>query len=358
MPQPILRVPIQEKLADGRSPRTSSPRKGVLRGLTVAAFVALGTMICVASAGAAPLSTCGTLKTLGGTYLLTWNLTSCETCLMVANDRITIDLAGHTISRPPDCVGDVITAGVTDGGVPRQGTTVKNGTIMGFDFGVFLLFSSRNLIRNLTSSSNSVDGILVGDRSLVKDSVIEDNGDNGILIGDFGQVQGCTITGHNQGANGFGILGGSHLLVTDNTVMDNRFGISASDFATLSFNDSLWNVFAGVSAGNNSLITGNQANDNGSGIAVGGLSSVSYNTSSRNMRGGGIDVGFDNTHRVTGNSLVTGNTTNDNGDAGVTAWCPITAPSTVTNNNSLGNGGAPPSPNYLFNGLCRTANNK
>jgi hypothetical protein len=51
---------------------------------------------------------------------------------VVANDRITIDLVGHMISRPPDCVGDVVTAGVTDNATPRQGTTVKNGKIIAF----------------------------------------------------------------------------------------------------------------------------------------------------------------------------------------------------------------------------------
>ena len=351
MPQPILRVQIQEKLANGHLPRTHIPRKGLLRGLTLAAFAALGTMICVASAGAASLSTCGTLKSPGATYVLTQDLTGCVTCLVVAADRITIDLATNVISPPFElCAGS---AGVTDGGVARQGTTVKNGTIMGFDVGVFLGASSRNLIRNLTSSYNSADGIRVGDRSLVKDSVIAYNDENGIIIGNFGQVQGCAIIGHNQGASGFGIFGASRLLVTDNTVTDNLVGISASDFATVSFNEFLGNSFTGVSAGNNSLVTGNKANDNGAGIAVGGFSSVSYNVSSGNTNGG-IDVGFN-----TGNSLITGNTTNGNGDAGVTAWCPSTAPSTVTNNNSLRNGGgALPQPNYLFNGLCRATNNR
>ena len=86
-------------------------------------------------------------------------------------------------------------AGVTDGGTPRQGTTVKNGTITGFAVGVFLASSTRNLIRNLESSANSADGILAGAHSLVKDCVIEDNGENGSIIEDFGQVQGCTING-------------------------------------------------------------------------------------------------------------------------------------------------------------------
>jgi hypothetical protein len=44
MPQPTLRVLIQEKLAHGRLARTNILRKGLLHGLTLAAFAALGTM--------------------------------------------------------------------------------------------------------------------------------------------------------------------------------------------------------------------------------------------------------------------------------------------------------------------------
>ncbi len=47
MTQPIRRVLIQETLANG---------KGLLRGLTLAAFAVLGTMTCVASVGAATRS--------------------------------------------------------------------------------------------------------------------------------------------------------------------------------------------------------------------------------------------------------------------------------------------------------------
>jgi hypothetical protein len=75
-----------------------------LRGLTLAAFAALGTMTCVASAGAATAITeCMTLSTFGGAYVLANDLASCGgTCLEVDNDRITIDLAGHTIAGPLD----------------------------------------------------------------------------------------------------------------------------------------------------------------------------------------------------------------------------------------------------------------
>ena len=63
-------------------------------------------------------------------------------------DRITIDLAGYTISGSCEGVG----AGVTDSGTALQGTTVKNGTIKGFADGVLLANSTSNQILNLTSS--------------------------------------------------------------------------------------------------------------------------------------------------------------------------------------------------------------
>jgi hypothetical protein len=166
--------------------------KGLLRALTLAAFAALGTMTFVASAGAATqIDVCRDLSSLGETYVLTRALTSCGTCLVVANDRITIDLAGRTISAY--CAG--VGAGITDGGIAVQGTTVKNGTITGFEVGVALGASARTVIRNLEVSDNATHGLLLGPRSLVKSCLIQGNGQDGINIGEFGQVQDCTIGG-------------------------------------------------------------------------------------------------------------------------------------------------------------------
>jgi parallel beta-helix repeat protein len=364
MTQPILRVLNQEKLANGHSPHAHIPRiwgrpgthpamsKGLLRALTLAAFAMLGTLTCVASAGAAEaIKSCGTLGTFGRIYVLAADLTSCGDCLVVTRDRITIDLAGYTISGACDGVG----AGVTDSGTALQGTTVKNGTIKGFADGVFLANSTSNQIPNLTSSGNSGDGINVGARSNVKGCVIEDNGLNGLIIGDFGHVQDCTITGHfgteESGGSGisggFGIVGAARLLVRDNDVVDNRVGILVGDSSNVSFNTASNNVFSGLFASNRSLVTGNTTNGNGTaGITTGGNTNVSHNTSNGN--GGGIAVGVDGVFDGT-RSLVTGNTTNDNDGAGVEAWCP----STVTNNNSSGNGS-----NYTLNGPgCQDKNN-
>jgi hypothetical protein len=207
MTQPILRVLIQEQLAYGRLPRIQIPRiwgdprngeprdggeetvtraqrthpamsNGLLRGLTLAAFAALGTMTCVASAGAATeITSCTTLSTFGEPYVLTADLTpdcgtcldltenptpDCGTCLVVANDRITIDLADHTISG--SCAGG---AGVTDGGTPRRLTTVKNGTITGFEVGVFSARAPATSFA-ISRSDNASHGLLRPSQ-LVKD---------------------------------------------------------------------------------------------------------------------------------------------------------------------------------------------
>jgi hypothetical protein len=312
MSQPILRVLIQEQLVNGRLPRTQIPRiwggprngKGLLRGLTLAAFTVLGTMTCVANAGAATrIDSCTELSTFGETYVLTGGLTptSCGTCLVVANDRITIDLAGRTISG---CGG----AGVTDGGIAVQGTTVKNGIITGFEIGVSLGASARTVIRNLEVSDNDTHGLLLGPRSLVKGCLIQGNGQDGINIGEFGQVQDCTIGGDGvaEGNGGFGIFGAGHLLITNNTVVGNLTGILVGgELSTVSFNTSSGNTVFGVLVfGKRSLITGNTTNGNGPGDAISGLSSVSDNTS------------------------------DEIGGVGIQASCP----STVTNNKSSGNG--------------------
>jgi hypothetical protein len=318
MTQPIRRVLIQEKLANGRLPRTHMLRKGLLRGLTLAALAALGTMTCVASAGAVTrIDSCGPLSAVGETYVLTKDLSACGDCLLVAGDRITIDLAGHAILGI--CADAAVGAGITDNGKARQGTVVKNGTIMGFGTGVDLGFSTRNEIRNLTSSANSADGIVVGDRSLMKSCLVEGNGQDGIVIrGDLGQVQDCTIGGSGtlDGNGRFGISGGSRLLITHNTVVGNLSGILVGFFSTVSFNTSSFNTISGVLALDHSLITGNKTIGNGTVpvIASDGVSSV-----------GGIDID-------------------------------VQCPSTVTNNTASGSMN-----NYNFNGpqsRCQTSNNK
>src|SRR5512144_2175872 len=109
---------------------------------------ALGAIASASSASAVtPLTSCATLDTFGGSYIVRANLVSCGPCFVIANDRITLDLGAHAVSGECPLFG----AGITDDGEPRRFTTVKNGAITGFSFGVNLGASSRSEIRNVQS---------------------------------------------------------------------------------------------------------------------------------------------------------------------------------------------------------------
>ena len=99
-----------------------------LRLALAAVLPALATMTWVTGAAAATtITTCGTLTKLGETYNLANDLTStsCETCLTVANNRITINLKNYVITADCDGSGPDIAAGISDGGIaatsPRSG---------------------------------------------------------------------------------------------------------------------------------------------------------------------------------------------------------------------------------------------
>jgi parallel beta-helix repeat protein len=265
--------------------------------LTLAAVLpALATMTWVTGAAAVTtVTTCGTLTKLGETYNLANDLTSCGTCLTVANNRITINLKNYFIigdcdGGPTLAVADVA-AGISDGGVARDLTTVRDGGIGGFDAGIDLTSSTRSTVLNVIALGNLLAGIAVGDNSLVKHNLAALNFVDGIVVGERSQVQG-----NEASANGFDGFGD------------------------------------GIFAGNRCLITQNTAEGNAEeGIATGGSCTVSFNTASGNGDDG-IDVGADEFFDGS-RSLVTSNTANDNGDVGIEVQCR----STVTFNNASGN---------------------
>ena len=130
-----------------------------LRTLAAAAIAAFS-LGPVAAAAVTPVSACGPLDKAGETYVLTADITlavSGQNCLIVSAERITIDLAGHTITGLTTNGG----AGISDDSRDRASTIVKNGTITNFGTGIFLNNSSRGTIRNVTTSDNGI-GIWIG----------------------------------------------------------------------------------------------------------------------------------------------------------------------------------------------------
>jgi hypothetical protein len=279
------------------------------RSLRVIAVVAIAIVTTLAGApqaragGVVNISTCQTLSGFNTVYRLTTDLTpttTCGDCLVVAADRITIDLQGHSITNT--CFGNGLA--ITDGRSARDLIVVKNGSITGYAIGVALESSTRVSVLGITSTFNLNVGIVVGARGLVKSSEVSGSV-FGIRVHDRSQVQQCN----------------AH---------DNGLGIS--------------------SVGDNCLITMNTANFNTVGIALPDANkcTVSYNTASNNsdvgIGAGGVSVGGSG-------HLVTQNVAMNNGSF---FDYTINCPSTVTNNTSTN--GFPTS--YLINGTdCHLANN-
>ena len=274
-----------------------------MAAVTVATVAALIWASAASAAGAVYISSCQTLSTSNAVYKLTADLASCGDCLVVASNRITIDLQGHSITG--DCESS---AGVTDGGIARDWTVVKNGSIASFRVGVLLSSSTRSQVRGIQVTSNII-GIWAGDNSLVTscsatfNRATDEEFGYGIIVGDHSQVEGCDAS-----RNGLtGILAGNHCLITRNTANLNiDEGIATGSSCIVSFNTAIFNEFDGIDVGDGSSASG-------------------------------------------AHSLVTGNYVFGNGDGGIEVTCP----SDVTNNTSSTNGS-----NYTFRGTnCHTGDN-
>src|SRR5262249_23270357 len=138
--------------------------------------------------------------------------------------------------------------------------TIKNGSISGFEFGIFITLSSRVSVLGITVSGSEVGIDVIGHQILVKSCVANNNG---VGVG----------------------VGFSHVQVEQCEASDNvDFGI-------------------GVAVDDDALVTRNVANRNGSdGIIVNGpATTVSYNTANDNY---GIGIKYFGTRLFTHNTAI------------------------------------------------------
>jgi hypothetical protein len=226
--------------------------------LAVALVSALAGADVVSAGGAVPISACQTLSDANTTYKLTADLIGCLECLVVANDKITIDLQGHSITS--SCGGG---AGIaSELNIGRDLIVIKNGSIKGYSFGIGLSTSRRVSVLGVTVRDNSTYGIAVGPDSLVKACEASGSG-IGVLVFDRGQVQQCNS---HDNANGIEAVG-DNCLITMITANENFFsGINVfGNKCTVSYNtannNSSTGIFAPFSARH--LITRNVALNNG-----------------------------------------------------------------------------------------------
>ena len=150
----------------------------------------------------------GDAITIDADYTLMSDMTFNGTGFIINADNITIDLNGHTItgnyppySKPPYSGVEAIN---------HSGVTIKNGTIRGFNVGIFLLGSNNNVISGIVTSENTYLGILVSasDGNLISNVTAVSNIQEGLRVASSQNNTITNTTSSNNGWHGLQISGG------------------------------------------------------------------------------------------------------------------------------------------------------
>ena len=196
------------------------------KSLVLARMLVIGLAVYASQATAqGKIEKCGPI-TSPGSYVLTKNLKAFGDCLKVEADFVTIDLNGFLIeaisargSSPGLGIFDVRFTGID---VPRDGVTVRNGTIKGF-LGGISLFGQFARIEGVRVLDSRQEGISVRGFSIVRDNIVARSGSAGISASAGGVVVGNVATGNGHA----GIAVSLASTVVNNTSTENEVdGIS------------------------------------------------------------------------------------------------------------------------------------
>lgn len=172
-------------------------RRVVGIGSTLALTV-LGVVVA-APAQAANVS-CG--QTITQNTTLNGNVGPCNIGIEIGANNVTLDLNGFTVSG-------TIGRG-EEGGIKmfnRSNVMIRNGTVRGFDTGIYVETSTRVTILNMTATENVGQGIF----------------DEGIqfYLSDRNSVINSTVTRNGHGA-GIAVYDGSYNIIDKNLIADNN----------------------------------------------------------------------------------------------------------------------------------------
>lgn len=111
------------------------------------------------------ISACPCTINLPGTYTITKNLSSADTCITIdaGGSGSTLDCKGRSITGPGTYISGNGTKGVYLTGA--RSVKVKNCKISRFDYGIRIDSSRNNLVQNCTASANLAYGILISGES-------------------------------------------------------------------------------------------------------------------------------------------------------------------------------------------------
>lgn len=145
--------------------------------------------------------------TQGGSYYLVTNLSTTGDGIVISTNGVTVDLMGFTVSgdRGTGDYGVWMSSGI-------KGVSVQNGSVGGFEHGVYLSYSSGCRLDGLRVWSNKTTGVYLNGmsapcngNSIINCAVIGNDATGIELLGDPGVCSGnmilnCTITDNGDRA--------------------------------------------------------------------------------------------------------------------------------------------------------------
>ena len=169
----------------------------------------------------------------------------------ISANYVTLDLNGFSIVGT---AGGTSSVGVTS---VNPGTTVENGTVTGFSYGLHL--NDNSIVKSVHADSNSSTGIFVGNNSVIEGSTANWNSVAGIICGG----SGCAISGNTVNAkatsksfHGIEVTGSIGLILHNIVSESSSSGIVATD-PTTGYGENVLNnngsppISGGTSMGNN-----------------------------------------------------------------------------------------------------------
>ena len=208
--------------------------------------------------------------------------------IVIGADGVTLDLNGHTVSgdaAPFEACPEreFCDVGLLNDG--RDGVTVKDGSVDGFDTGTFIGRTDRNRVLRISSSGNAFFGFVIAEstRSLVRDSSASRNlAPDGDGMGLFGSHD-VRVVGNSFRENPLGlhVEDSSGNLIRGNTFSHNRLGIlMEADRNQVQHNRSVRDEEGILVFGSQNVITRNRYARNMGAI---GVENGSRNLVSRNL---------------------------------------------------------------------------
>lgn len=268
------------------------------------------------ASAAVPIDSCTTIDQGGRDYVLTRDLASTGTCIIITKSGVNFDGQGHTIENiGNEKSGYGIYVRESPGNHLRD-VSVQNVQITGFTFGILVQTTDRMRIINVAArnndfgmrtdsdqavllgniaTNNADTGIVTRNADEVSENIVRNNGVRGIYVqslSDHTEVRSNTVTGHRGTyaggpSPGIVIRSSRAVQVEGNTLDDNGIGVL-------------------LIRGANALIRGNEESGEATGNAIAiRLVDSSGNTVDRNSMRAPIQIRRSHRNDIRRNEVTT-----------------------------------------------------